>query len=68
VAVQVYQLKEDLQNNHLRLLLLRMTKVTKGDCLPSKTRRTSHQVVVLQSSHKMMDKRNHQKEQRQQVL
>jgi hypothetical protein len=47
VEAQVYQLKEDLQNNHLRLLLHRMTKITKEeDCLLSETKRVSHLAVV----------------------
>jgi hypothetical protein len=64
-VVQVSQPKEALRNNQL---LHRM--ITKEeDCLLSKTRKMSHQVVVLRSSQrKMMDKRTHQKEQRQQVL
>jgi hypothetical protein len=64
----MFQLKEGLQNNHLRLKMTKMI-TREEDYLLSKTRRMSHQVEVLRSSQKMKDnKKTPQKGQRRQVL
>jgi hypothetical protein len=69
VEVQMFQLKEGLQNNQLKLVLKMAKMIPKEEnCLILKTRRMSHQAVVFQSSHKIMDKKTQQKVQRRQVL